>query len=117
MKILVADDEFPIREFLADVLELGGHAVVTVENGRQLLDQLVVETFDLVITDNAMPVMTGLAALQQIRANGEKDLAVVVFTADSIKCEAVALGAIYLPKPAKVEEILAAVAAAAAPRA
>lgn len=60
-----------------------GHTVVVVEDGQQLLDELVVDHYDLVITDNSMPLVTGIQALKRIRLTEHlKDIPVIVLTAD-----------------------------------
>ncbi len=58
-RILVVDDEESIQKLLTGVLEMDGHDVATVSNGREALDRVSRESFDLIITDIKMPVMGG----------------------------------------------------------
>ena len=58
-RVLVIDDEEPVRQVLADMLEDMGHAVTQVESGAEGLERAAVESFDLVITDLSMPGMSG----------------------------------------------------------
>ena len=58
--ILVAEDELPIREFVARALALEGHEVDTVEDGLQALDALAQRSYDLLLTDIVMPGLDGI---------------------------------------------------------
>jgi two-component system cell cycle response regulator CpdR len=62
-RILLVDDEEPIRSFLKRGLELDGHTVLTAVDGADGLDRLTEEegAFDLLITDIRMPMMDGIA--------------------------------------------------------
>src|SRR5207244_814584 len=64
-RILVADDEDGIREFISDALSLDHHAVVQVPDGRAAARALDERAFDVVITDLKMPGMDGLALLRK----------------------------------------------------
>jgi PAS domain S-box-containing protein len=59
MRILVVDDEPLILEILAEYLATDGHQVVTALTGSAALEQFDPEAFDLVLTDKAMPQMSG----------------------------------------------------------
>lgn len=62
-RILLVDDEEPVRGFLKRGLEMDGHQVETAIDGADGLDRLV-ETgggFDLLLTDIRMPLMDGIA--------------------------------------------------------
>ena len=58
-RILVVDDEESIQQLLTGVLEMDGHDVHVANNGREALDRVGRERFDLIITDIKMPVMGG----------------------------------------------------------
>ncbi|MGB7438535.1 MAG: response regulator [Candidatus Acidiferrum sp.] len=68
MRILVAEDQSEIRMLTVEQLEREGHYVVSVANGREALAALQRESFDIVLLDEEMPVMTGVQTLQAIRA-------------------------------------------------
>lgn len=59
-RILVAEDEIAIREFVRRVLELRGHEVTTAADGAEALRKLDRAAFDLLLTDINMPQMDGL---------------------------------------------------------
>jgi CheY-like chemotaxis protein len=65
--VLVADDSPVNREVATGMLELCGHRVHTVTNGKEAVQVLEEEAFDLVFMDLEMPVMDGLAATRAIR--------------------------------------------------
>jgi two-component system response regulator FlrC len=101
-RILVADDEPGLREFVSDALELDDHAVVAAKDGREAAKLLDERGFDLVITDLRMPGLDGMALLRKVRAE-LPETEVIVMTAHGTvdnAVEAMKLGAFeYLQKP------------------
>lgn len=63
-KILVVDDEDIIRVLLDEILTEEGYKVFQAENGREAVDLLEKETFDLIISDMVMPEVSGIEVLQ-----------------------------------------------------
>lgn len=59
-RILVAEDEVAVREFIRRVLEQRGHEVVAVSDGAEAVVKLARLPFDLLITDVVMPNMDGV---------------------------------------------------------
>ena len=70
-RILIVDDYASGRQVLRERLEMQGYACHEVEHGSEALGAIQVERFDLVITDNEMPVMTGLQLLQNLSGRPE----------------------------------------------
>ena len=68
-RLLVADDNKVNRLLLCRTLELLGHHVVTVENGRLALERLRTERFDLLLLDLEMPELDGFGLLEQRSAD------------------------------------------------
>ncbi|MEJ1369202.1 MAG: ATP-binding protein [Candidatus Sedimenticola sp. (ex Thyasira tokunagai)] len=67
LKILVAEDN-PINQLvLCRMLERAGHLLHQVDNGEKLLEALEIESFDLVIADMQMPIVSGLDAFKIYR--------------------------------------------------
>ena len=101
-RILVADDEPGLREFVTDALELDGHSVAAAKDGREAAKLLDERGFDLVITDLKMPGLDGMALLRKVRAESP-EIEVIVMTAHGTvdnAVEAMKLGAFeYLQKP------------------
>jgi two-component system response regulator AtoC len=101
-RILVADDEPGLREFVTDSLELDDHAVVGAKDGREAAKLLDERGFDLVITDLKMPGLSGMDLLRKVRAE-QPEVEVIMMTAHGTvdnAVEAMKLGAFeYLQKP------------------
>src|SRR5688572_27850271 len=68
-RILVADDEEGIRDFLREALEEVGHEVATAEDGRVALEKLEHQSFHLLVTDLRMPGLDGMALVELCRAS------------------------------------------------
>jgi CheY-like chemotaxis protein len=86
--ILVVDDEVAIRELIQEVLGMEGHTCDQAENGSHALECLKAKKYDLVIMDRNMPKMTGVQALQILRASPAlKDLKVIMCTSASVTRE------------------------------
>ena len=68
LRILAAEDNATNRQVLSAVLAALGVTATFVENGRQAVDEWGTRTYDLVLMDIQMPVLNGLAATQEIRA-------------------------------------------------
>jgi two-component system response regulator FlrC len=101
-RILIADDEAGIREFVADALELDGHEIVQAEDGARAASWLDTCSFDLLLTDLKMPGLDGMTLLRKVRAE-QPEVQVIVLTAHgtvNTAVEAMKLGAFdYLQKP------------------
>jgi DNA-binding response OmpR family regulator len=102
--LLVVDDNESNRELLARHLRRQGHVVTLAENGRQALDTLRRDRFDLVLLDVMMPELNGYQLLQQLKSDAAwRDIPVIMISAldeiDSVvRC--IEIGAEdYLPKP------------------
>jgi two-component system alkaline phosphatase synthesis response regulator PhoP len=67
--ILIVDDEQPLRELLADVLETDGHRVMMAGNGREALTIVARDRPDLVVSDVMMPHLNGVGLCRQIKAD------------------------------------------------
>ncbi len=65
-KILIVDDEAPIRCLLREILEQDGHEVCEAENGAVALRMFRSDRFDLLITDLVMPEQNGLNLILDI---------------------------------------------------
>ncbi|HEY7459051.1 MAG TPA: response regulator [Xanthobacteraceae bacterium] len=79
-RLLIAEDEQPVRELLMRALTLDGHEVEVAPDGAAALDLLSsAGAFDLLLTDIRMPIMDGIA-LALAAARDYPDLAIVLMT-------------------------------------
>ena len=80
-RILIVDDEPDLRFLMSRYLEADGHEVHQANNGAMALERLRSEPFDLMLTDNSMPVMDGPELIGKIRADeGLAGLLIVVWS-------------------------------------
>ena len=118
-RILVAEDEEPLRGLVARALAEDGHEVVTTADGAEALDTLQREAgrFDLLLADIKMPVMDGLA-LALATARDFPALPILLMTGFADQRERAsgleALISDVISKPFSVAEIKVAVTAALA---
>ena len=66
-KILLIEDEAPVREMLLDELTVQGHTVEEAKDGEEGLKKFLELEPDLVLCDRAMPGMSGFEVLERIR--------------------------------------------------
>lgn len=83
-RILVAEDEVAVREFIRRVLELRGHEIVTVGDGAEALVKLNRLRFDLLLTDIGMPNMDGLELALKV-ARDHPDLPVLMMSGYAVE--------------------------------
>jgi two-component system KDP operon response regulator KdpE len=114
LKVLVVDDEPPIRKLLRTGLGTQGYQTLDAPDARAALELMSVKP-DLVILDLGLPDMQGLDLLRQIRARSE-DVPIVVLSSrgdENAKVMALDLGADdFVTKPFGMEELLARMRAA-----
>lgn len=113
-KLLIAEDETPIRLGLIATLESEGYGVTAAADGAQAQHLLAQEKFDLVLLDVMMPKVSGYDVCRELRASGSR-VPVLFLTAKTEEIDKVVglkLGADdYLTKPFGVHELLARVEA------
>lgn len=113
-RILVAEDEAPLRDFVCRNLRARGYVVSEAGNGLEALAVWDRETPHLAVLDIMMPRMDGLEVCRRIRERSNAPIiALTALDAEADKVAALDLGADdYLTKPFGVEELLARVRAA-----
>ena len=67
--ILLIEDNFEVRENIAEILELANYKVITAENGKVGVEKALQERPDLIICDIMMPVLDGYGVLHLINKN------------------------------------------------
>jgi signal transduction histidine kinase/DNA-binding response OmpR family regulator len=86
LRILIAEDNRINQTFAVALLQKAGHAVEVVENGRQAVDAVRRNTYDVVLMDAQMPQLDGVGATREIRALAEPKCAtpIIAMTADAM---------------------------------
>ena len=118
--VLLVEDNAINQELARDLLTRAGLRVRVAQHGREALDALQQEDFDAVLMDCQMPVMDGYAATRAIRAQPRwRDLPVIAMTANAMvgdRERVLAAGMNdHIPKPIRVDRLLATLARWIAP--
>ena len=113
-RILVVDDEPPIRRVLLATLSTHGYDVIEAKNGKEAITAVLREHPDLILLDVNMPGMTGFETCSKIRLSFDGPIIMVtVREAEQDKVVAFDSGADdYIVKPFGVSELLARIRAA-----
>ncbi len=109
MNILIVDDEDVLQDVLSSLLRKEGYSTTSATTGKQALESLAQEEFDLVLLDLMLPDTSGLDVLKAIRREDPEQVVVVITAFSSIEgaIQAMREGAFsYIPKPFKNEEVL-----------
>ena len=125
VRVLIVEDNTPLRELMADVLELEGCTVTEAFDTSSMRrcmrtgghEEYPEQPFDLIITDIQMRGENGLVSLEKLRRRGCNTPAVVVtaFPGFATQKQAHELHATLLPKPFTLEEFRTVAAAALLP--
>lgn len=109
LKILIAEDDRELRQLFSHVLTKNGYAVKGVSNGKEALDAMDNDYFDLVITDIMMPVLDGYELVRQLRDTGNITPVLMITAKDAF--DDMSQGFVsgtddYMVKPVNVNEML-----------
>lgn len=83
LKILIAEDDRELRRLFAHVLLKNGYTVKEVGNGKEALDAIDAEYFDLIISDIMMPVMDGYEFVRLLREAGNTTPVLMITAKDA----------------------------------
>jgi two-component system phosphate regulon response regulator PhoB len=114
--ILVVEDEEPVQQLVADLLDGEGYHVLVADDGAQALALIHADCPDLVLTDLMMPVMSGVELCRRLRADERtRQVPIVVMTAAGRGQSEAARADAYLAKPFDLEVLLEIVASYVGP--
>ncbi|MBL7781717.1 MAG: sigma-54-dependent Fis family transcriptional regulator [Saprospiraceae bacterium] len=108
-RILIVDDEMPIRRTLRDILEFEGYDVDEASDGLECVAKVQKEKFDVIITDIKMPKMDGIEALERLQILSPETPVIMVSGHGTIDTavEAVKKGAFdFISKPPDLNRML-----------
>jgi PAS domain S-box-containing protein len=123
LRVLLAEDNAVNQKLASRLLERRGHVVTVASNGRQALEILDKQSFDLVVLDVSMPEMDGFEATAAIRAREKSSgahIPILAMTAHAMKgdrerCLAAGMDG-YVAKPVQAAQLFAAIEAVTAAR-
>ena len=109
LKILIAEDDRELRRLFAHVLIKNGYSVKEVTNGKEALDALDTEYFDLIISDIMMPVTDGYELVRLLRDAGNTTPVMMITAKDAF--DDMRMGFLsgsddYMVKPINVNEMV-----------
>jgi two-component system response regulator MprA len=110
MRILVVDDEPPVREALGRALRLEGYEVDLAGDGAEALDRVVSVRPDAIVLDVLMPKLGGLETARRLRLDGDRTPVLMLTAREGVSDRVAGLDAgadDYLVKPFALEELLA----------
>lgn len=109
-RLLVVDDDKILQDSIKEALEFHNFVVDTADNGKEALNKVIKQKYDLVVMDVNMPEMDGITALTEIKRH-DPSVIVIILTAFSNVSDAVKVvkeGAYnYLEKPISSENLIA----------
>jgi two-component system, NtrC family, response regulator PilR len=108
VRILIVDDEPSMREMLRIVLRRDGYDVQLADSGREAIDQLRQNNFDLLLSDIKMPDVSGVDVLRAAKEINRDVVAFMMtaYASTSTAVEAMRLGAVdYFTKPFSMDEL------------
>jgi two-component system KDP operon response regulator KdpE len=107
-KLLIVDDEAPIRRLIRAALDRSGYRVVEAGNAREALNALAIDKPEIVLLDLGLPDRDGLEIIPLLKKAGAGVLIISAREATESKVAALDLGADdYVTKPFDTEEMLA----------
>jgi PAS domain S-box-containing protein len=123
LRILIVDDEPEIRETLAEILSGAQHNVITAGSGREALERMASERYDVIVSDIRMPDLDGRALYREIERRWPEQARRVVFVtgdtlASGLRESATEYGRPVIEKPfvpGEVRRLVAEMAASSEP--
>ncbi len=104
--ILIVDDEEPVRDLLAILLEDAGHRTFGAIHGAEALELVAKEQPDLVISDVMMPVLNGTELCRRLKARADTRVPQVILMSSARTLSVEQAGAdAFIAKPFNLEDM------------
>ena len=109
LKILIAEDDRELRQLFSHVLMKNGYTVKGVSNGKEALEAIDNDYYDLIMSDIMMPVMDGYEFVRQLRSSGNTTPVIMITAKDAF--DDMRIGFLagpddYMVKPINVNEMV-----------
>lgn len=109
LKILIAEDDRELRQLFSHVLVKHGYTVKGVSNGKEALDAMDTDYYDIIISDIMMPVMDGYEFVRSLRDAGNTTPVMMITAKDAF--DDMRMGFLsgtddYMVKPINVNEMV-----------
>ena len=104
--VLIAEDEVPLRDLLAELLVMEGYRVRCAVDGQEALELFAREVPDVVVSNITMPRMDGITLIHRLRDDGH-DVPVVLVSANDVTVNLP--GVVLIAKPFDLDDIATAV--------
>lgn len=108
-RILIVDDDAGVRQVLRSMLAAAGYSLSLAANGREAMERLRQESFDLIITDLVMPEQEGIETIQLLRRDypGVKIIAISgAFGGDYLRIASFLGAHRTIAKPVRMETVI-----------
>lgn len=108
-KILIAEDDFKLQQLFLKVLVRERYIVKAVSNGKEALDAMENDYFDLIITDIMMPVIDGYELVRQLRSAGNTIPVLMITAKDAFDDMRLGFNSgtdDYMTKPVNINEMV-----------
>ena len=114
LKILIAEDDRELCQLFSHVLVKNGYAVTAVDNGKEALDAMDADFYDMIISDIMMPFVDGYELVSKLRESGNQTPVMMITARDAF--DDMRQGFLsgtddYMVKPINVNEMVLRVAA------
>ena len=112
MKLLLIEDNDDISNMIAQYVRLKGYDCMVVNNGKDGLNQILAENYDVTLLDLAMPEFSGYDVIESLEVTGKlKEQKLIVLTASSLtegKMKELEKRGVYscLKKPVQLNELM-----------
>jgi CheY-like chemotaxis protein len=104
--ILIVEDEQPVRELLAELVEAAGHQPLQARHGREALEVIAVERPDLVLADVMLPILGGIELCRRLKADvATAAIPVVLMSSARVGESDRAVAEAFLAKPFELETL------------
>ena len=112
-KVLIAEDSSVIQNLTKKILQFQNFEIQSVKNGKELLESVEKDTFDVILLDINMPIMNGIEAVTELRKHADinkKNIPVIAITGNAANHSVEYLKSVgfseYLQKPLNFDHLV-----------